>query len=224
MMQDLHAITVPIFARQEDCQFFSGRLCTPESSLRHAQKMKRKVPRRSAVVIMITQIFPTHALHPPCGTCTLPVRYAFALAHRAISAIRRAVGLRLIQTSTGDWTKPGQWAKESVLRIRLRLFFDSKKHPQTLVSVGSHYLNTSIYANLCQSTFVSSLGDSALQTHRKNAFKVLSHDTKPHCSQVQSAAQGSSIPGNPAVVAAAQCWKPTAIRLSGWHSDHNRSP
>ena len=77
MMQDLHAITVPIFAHQEDSQFFSGRLCTPESSLRHAQKMKRKVPRRSAVVIMITQIFPTHALHPPCGHA--PCRCAMLL-------------------------------------------------------------------------------------------------------------------------------------------------
>lgn len=65
MMQDLHAITVPICAHQEDCQFFSGRLCTPESSLRHAQKMKRKVP------------FPTHALHPPCGHA--PCRCAMLL-------------------------------------------------------------------------------------------------------------------------------------------------
>lgn len=65
MMQDLHAITVPIFAHQEDCQFFSGRLCTPESSLRHAQKMKRKVP------------FPTHVLHPPCGHA--PCRCAMLL-------------------------------------------------------------------------------------------------------------------------------------------------
>lgn len=59
--------------------------------------------------------FPNTCVAPTMWTCTLPVRYAFALAHRAISAIRRAVGLWLIQTSTGDWTKPGQWAKESVL-------------------------------------------------------------------------------------------------------------
>lgn len=75
MMQDLHAITVSIFAHQEDCQFFSGQLCTPESSLRHAQKMKRKVPRRSAVVIMITQISQhmrcTHHvdMHPAGALC-----------------------------------------------------------------------------------------------------------------------------------------------------------
>ena len=61
--------------------------------------------------------FPNACVAPTMWTCTLPLCYAFALAHRAISAIGRAVGLRLVQASTGDWTKSGQWAKESVLSI-----------------------------------------------------------------------------------------------------------
>ena len=114
-----------LFAHREDCQFFlwatlDSRILPPACT-----ENKREGEEQKCSCHHDHSDFPNACVAPTMWTCTLPLCYAFALAHRAISAIRRAVGLRPVQASTGDWTKPGQRAKESVLSI-------------TLFSVGSH--------------------------------------------------------------------------------------